>query len=285
MKQLPFKRNRYLSKKQWNDVIDNKQRNRKSLFFFFKDKTTYSMKTTAISQNVFDRGGFIFWLTLNYKLYALVCPVLNKNIINFKFLKRVAALYAKNLKNFIKIKNIIPAASLPSLFALSPLLTFYNYFFKNVYRDVFYFLKKSKKTKPFYKFIITFNRNKLFINFQNPLKENITALTTGLFIKFFNKKKSMKKSKTLKFLLMKQVRKLLLITRIKKLLLIAKKAPTLFLELINLLNQPIAHKFTNPFSGKSIEEGPSGFTIFKFSHFIFLRTTSFVKNKKKKKDE
>lgn len=220
---------------------------------------------------------------LNYKLYTIATPYVGRTVINFKFLKRVNAVFAKNPKNLSKLKNYNIAAAFPGLVIISGFLLLYNFFFKNIYSTIFHFFKKFKNNKPLYKLTITFRKNKLFINLQDFLKENIVTLSPGLLVEYFEKRKAMKKSKTLKFLIIKYLRKLMLLARIRNLMLIVKKTPALLLEFINLFNQSISHKFNNPFSNKAIEEKSTDFTVFKFTHFIFLRTASFVKNKTRKR--
>jgi hypothetical protein len=105
-----------------------------------------------------------------------------------------------------------------------------------------------------------------------------------LLIKFYEKKKSLKKTKTIKFLLIKFLRKILIILKITNLIFKIKKKPIYFLELLNLLNQPISHKFINPCDTKFIDETTKiKKNLFRFIFFIFSKNTSFSKLKLKKK--
>lgn len=276
---------KYFSKKKWNWVTDNKFRLKRRFFFFFKntDISINNLKTTVMPKEVLAKREFIFWLVLNYKLYTLVTPYVSRTVISFKFLRRVNALFVKNPKNLSKLKTYNLGAPLFGFIIISNFLSFYNIFFRNTYSTIFHFFKKFKNNKPLYRLTITFRRNKLFINLQDFLKENLITLSPGLLVEHFEKRKAMKKSKTLKFLIIKYLRKLMFLGRIRNLMLIVKKTPALLLEFINLFNQSISHKFNNPFSNKAIEEKSTDFTVFKFTHFVFLRTASFVKNKTRKK--
>lgn len=121
------------------------------------------------------------------------------------------------------------------------------------------------------------------MNLQNFNRKNYLFLSTGLFIKFFEKKKSFKKNKTIKMLMAKYMRKLFLISHIKNTSLIIKKTPVFLIEIINLLNSPIAHKFIDPVDNKIIEEDENDSLLIKFSYFIFLQSIDFSLNKGKKR--
>jgi hypothetical protein len=126
---------------------------------------------------------------------------------------------------------------------------------------------------------MTFTKNRLFVNFLDIKKRNYVSISPGLFIKFFEKKKSLKKTKTIKLLIAKFLRKLLLLTKIKYAFLIIKKTPIYLIEILNMLNQPILHKFIDPHENEVIEEKTSKLTLTHFTYLIFLNNTSYVKNK------
>lgn len=110
------------------------------------------------------------------------------------------------------------------------------------------------------------------------------GIATGLFIKFFEKKKSMKKNKLIKFLMSKFLRKLIITLNLKNLILVFKKTPVFLIETLNFLNQPTVHKFNDPIHNKIINEALSPSPrLIKFLYFIFLKNYSFSKNKMKKK--
>lgn len=64
-----------------------------------------------------------------------------------------------------------------------------------------------------------------------------------MFIKFFQNKKSYKKHKLTKFLIIKFFRKMFVISRLWKLTLAVKRLPSLFLELLKFFHQPVYLKF------------------------------------------
>ena len=156
-------------------------------------------------------------------------------------------------------------------------------FFNYIFIDLL-FLKKKKFRKIIYNLVLSFFNNRLFVNFLNfNKKKNYLFISNGFFIKFYEKKKSLKKNKMIKLLIAKHLRKILLILQIKNLILRVKNNPTFLVEFLSLLNFPISHKFVNPLSQKIIEEKKKFFTIIKFFYFIFLESFNFSKNKIRKK--
>jgi hypothetical protein len=117
-------------------------------------------------------------------------------------------------------------------------------------------------------------------------KSNLT-LSPGLFIKFFNNKKSFKKSKTIKILMIKYIRKIFLIIKLKDIVLLVKKTPKFFNEIITFFSTPIVHKFINPINNEFIEEVNDKVNEKKikinFLYFFFFNTKNFTKNKLPKK--
>jgi hypothetical protein len=109
-------------------------------------------------------------------------------------------------------------------------------------------------------------------------------LSPGLFIKFFEKRKALKRNKMIKFLMAKYLRKIILLTGLRNFILVIKKTPVFFVEFLTFLYQPIIHKFLNPFTQKITTEFDikSDFFI-KILYFIFLKNNSFTKNKTKAK--
>lgn len=188
--------------------------------------------------------------------------------------KAIKLAFVHKKASLIKIKNI-------KIKKLLSFLYLYNYFINSVFIDLFYFRKSLnlKKNKFYYHLILSFYKNKLFVNFKNRNKKNFLSMSSGLFIKFFEKKKSFKKNKTIKLLISKYIRKIFLLTRIKNTILIIKKNPVFLMEIINLINTPIAHKFVDPVDNRIIEETNTSTVLIKFLYFIFMENKNFTKNK------
>lgn len=165
---------------------------------------------------------------------------------------------------------------------LSGLVYTYHGFFIATYIDFFHFSKnlKTREKRMRYYLILSFSKNKLFANLKNIKKKNYFSISSGLFIKFFEKKKSFKKNKTVKLLIAKFIRKIFLISKINNMFLIVKHTPTLLLEILNFLNTPIAHKFTDPVTEVTIDESINEPIFFKFFYFVFKESKDFSLNKK-----
>lgn len=124
---------------------------------------------------------------------------------------------------------------------------------------------------------------RLYINLQNHRKRNFLFLSNGFFVKYFEKKKSIKKNKSIKILLTRYIRKLYLLVKFKYTIFFIKSLPTYLSELMNVLNTPIIHKFATPFSDKIFEDSLLHKNIFNINYFIFLKNVDFSRNKVRKR--
>lgn len=233
---------------------------------------------------IYYKNNIDFYNYINYSAFEY-----NTNFIMYKFYN---VKYYKITENFKKLNKIFkykyrvflhrnPLFVLLKINIIWNYIYLYNIFFTSIFNDIYYLLKifSSSKNKINYFLILNFFNNKLFVNLQNFKKRNYFFLSTGLFIKFFEKKKSFKKSKTIKLLMSKFIRKLFIISKIKNIILIIKKNPVFLIEILSLLNLPIAHKFTNPIDKKIIEEKNENKILIKILYFIFLKNIDFSLNK------
>lgn len=108
-------------------------------------------------------------------------------------------------------------------------------------------------------------------------------MSQGLFLKFFEKKKSMRKHKNMKFLMAKFLRKMLLISKIRNLIILVRNNPLHLTDFLLLLNSQIIHKYANPLNNQIVEEAIPTHPSFKILNFIFRKNLNFSKNKIKKK--
>ena len=121
-----------------------------------------------------------------------------------------------------------------------------------------------------YKLYLTFTSNKLFINLLNMNGKNYMSLSVGLFLKFFKNKKSFKKNKVIKLLLVKYLRKLLIVSCIKNIYLYIQKKPLFFQELCKTLTTPMVNSFVNPLTQLSLNENSNTKQPF-FIRYLFFR--------------
>ena len=124
-----------------------------------------------------------------------------------------------------------------------------------------------------YKLYFTFTSNRLFINLLNFSGKNYTSLGVGLFLKFFKNKKSFKKNKLIKLLLVKYLRKLLVIAGVKNIYLYVQKKPLFFHELCKTLTTPLVNPFVNPLSSTFINENTTLKSQPFYIRYLFFKYT------------
>lgn len=245
--------------------------------YFFKKKYIYPI--------IYRKINIGFSSTINYNAYQGCFKWIKKRVFNIRYHRLIKIIKKKN--NRFRNRNVYYYKKFkPNIFKkILFFLYIYNFFFFNISLNVFYFLKKFKKNrkKLIYRLILTFRDRRLFVNLQNFKKKNYLFISSGFFIKFFEKKKSLKKKKNIKLLIAKFLRKLYLISKVKYNILIIKKNPVYLIEFLTLLNSPIIHKFINPFGDKIIEEKKNQKPSFKILYFIFFKNQTFVFNKQRKK--
>lgn len=162
---------------------------------------------------------------------------------------------------------------------ISSILNLSNLYLYLTFKSLFNFflylrnLSNNDNCLNLYKLYFTFTSNRLFINLLNFSGKNYTSLAVGLFLKFFKNKKSFKKNKLIKILLVKYLRKLLIIAGIRNLYLYIQKKPLFFQELCKTLTTPLVNSFVNPLTSLSINEN----SLFKSQPFtiryLFFRHT------------
>lgn len=176
------------------------------------------------------------------------------------------------------------------IFRLSRLLAYlfsYNFIFLRFYYENFFSLRdyKHPSSPALYRLIISFSKQKSFFLIQNFKFENILSVSAGFVSKFFQKKKSLRKTKYSKLFLARYLRKIFVLSKLNKLHLIIKGSPIFLNEMLFSLNQRIDHKFWNPIEEKLYDE--TGFknplTYIKISYFVFYKNQAFVPLKTKKK--
>jgi hypothetical protein len=173
----------------------------------------------------------------------------------------------------------------PRITLLHHFLYLYTYFLLFINIDLYYLTKDLKLQQQGlnYFLIFSFATNRLFISLQTFARKNFLFLSTGLFIRFFKRKKSFKKSKTIKLLMAKFLRKVFLVSRIRNSILIVRKTPLYLLEMLNVLNTAIPYKFADPTEERVIDEKLNKSLVIKFLYFVFLESRNYTFNKQKKR--
>jgi hypothetical protein len=263
--------NRYVKKKYSKYAIKNKNKIKKILnnklnirSFYFYDHNLVKINYELQKLNLYNT------FQNNFKFFK-------KNFNNKKYLKLIKLIQINKLKTQ---NSSITILTLTKSTLILNFTLLYNFFLNSIYLDIFYFSKFLKtKNKIVFFLIMSFKKKKLYINLQNIKKKNYISISTGLFIKFFEKRKSIKKNKAIKLLMAKYLRKLFIISKITNIVMLIKKTPLFINELVNFLNLPIAHKFLNPIDQKVIDESSNKKLTIKFLYFIFSENKNFSKNK------
>jgi len=147
--------------------------------------------------------------------------------------------------------------------------------------------KLLTKRKPLtFKLLFNFKKHYLFITLLDKKNNILFSLHAGLFIRFFNYKKSLKKSKSTKIILIRYLRKLLMLSNLNNFILYVKQTSDQLNKLLQILQKPINHSFTDPITGQVITEEMSSKKkrkqLFNFLYIIFLKNKPYGVMKTKK---
>lgn len=158
---------------------------------------------------------------------------------------------------------------------------------RNLYHlyDYVYYLKPRVKNEfVVYRLYLTFTGSRIYANLGTKFGpvDNYFSLSLGLFLKFFKKKKSIKKTKMIKILLMKYIRKLFIISGIISFELFINRTPILLEELINALCNPTGTFFTNPLNNYNYDDTVEK-TTFNFMGIYYITPRPYGVKKGPKK--
>ena len=121
-----------------------------------------------------------------------------------------------------------------------------------------------------------FKKGRFFVTLTNfNKKKNYLFLSTGMFIQYFQYKKSLRKNKVLKILIAKYLRKFFLILQIKYIALHFSSTPILLQEIILNLTNPLIKPLKNPITLKTIDEDQPFQFRFTFLYFFFQKSRNF----------
>ena len=135
-----------------------------------------------------------------------------------------------------------------------------------------------------FRLFFTFKTNKLFITLQNTKAQNLIFLSLGFFLKYFEKRKVLKKAKAFKLLMARTLRKLFLLSRLNKFYFFIRGIPVHFVEMLRIINRRIDHPFFNPYSNVAFDESlrTIPMTVIRIPYFFFTKNSSFVPIKTRK---
>jgi hypothetical protein len=128
-----------------------------------------------------------------------------------------------------------------------------------------------------------FNKHRLIIALADEKKHNMHFfLSTGLLLKHFQRKKSIKKNKSMKLLMARFLRKLLILLRLRNIVLRIRGVPLYLDIMLAMLFRPLSHFLTDPFTGEEVDEIQEKKRKLNFSTIVFSRFKPFGYQKEKK---
>ena len=147
----------------------------------------------------------------------------------------------------------------PSWLAAWTLLTsLYSSFTLFPQTDLYYKIHSAERKVIEHILRFRFNKSRLHIILEDSKVHQTHFFTTpGLFIRYFQGKKSLKKSKALKYLMARFLRKMLLVLNLESVGVITKGVPVHLDQLLTAIFKPLSHPFTNPLTGETINESDS----------------------------
>lgn len=210
--------------------------------------TRYTSFTSSNTLLAFAKSWNKFWRTEETRFITPAVAFLGDDTYFFDYISRRYSLsHRSHADQNKKVKT-----------ALNKLLSFYLEFTHRVLHQcrIYIHFQRNFYDEVRYNLYITFTSNKLFINLvsNGGMRHNYFSLSVGLFLKFLNGKKALKKNKLIKLLLMKYVRKLLIVSEIRDLIIYTKRTPVFFNELCNVLVSPIIRPFVNPLTSSLYDD-------------------------------
>nr|ASY95693.1 hypothetical protein [Paraurostyla sp.] len=265
--QLLLIRNRF---KKFKNIKKNLMKKTNSRTNFWKKKYTY--------KRIIRKTNMQFFLAINYNFFQINISWAKRKVFNATYFKYIKLIKINNIRFVRQITFYNKIQTRNKKKKLIDFLKYYSSVFSNSFNNIMFFFKKHKKKQSWYKLILTFRKNKMYLNLQNTLNnKNYLYLTPGFFVKFFEKKKSIKKNKNTKILMSKYLRKVYIVSKIKNQIILIKNNP-IFL----FLNLPIIHKFYDPLKKEIINEKKKPQFNTKTLYFIFFKNQDYCFNKKKK---
>ena len=168
---------------------------------------------------------------------------------------RRSSFLVKAVRSLPHLSNQIAPSWLPKW---SHLTQVYNSFSYLPRLDLYIRLKLAQRDEIKHFLRFRFNRQRLFVILEDKnRKRTHMFVTPGLFLRYFEKKKSLKKNRSMKFLMMRFLRKILLVLNLKSVGIITRGVPLHLDSLMTSLFRPLSHPFPDPLTGSVINESDS----------------------------
>jgi len=131
-------------------------------------------------------------------------------------------------------------------------------------------------SKNYLNLILKQKQTRFYVNLLNENNLNYLHLSVGMFLKYFESKKSLKKKKFLKILMIKYLRKFFIVTKIKIVRFLFKSLAGSLHDFFFFFNKRLGKRFTNPLTGKIIDETEQSRLTTQPHSLIFINNKSFT---------
>lgn len=192
--------------------------------------------------------------------------------------------------NVYTLSSVLDRPQVPYVCRLSVLFHFLNSYrslFYQLLAENFFVLRRLKRSRSsvLFRLFFMFRATRLFVTMQNAKSENLFFLSLGFFLKYFEKRKVLKKSKAFKLFMARTLRKLFLLSGLSKFYFFVRGVPIHFVEMLRLINKRIDHPFFNPYENAIFDESASStpVRVIQIPYFFFTKNTSFVPVKTRKR--
>ena len=143
--------------------------------------------------------------------------------------------------------------------------------------------KKAQKRVVRHHLRFRFNRQRLILTLADePTRSTHMFISPGLFLKYFQRKKSLKKNKSMKFLMVRFMRKVLLVLRVKNVVINSRGVPLHLNSLLSVLFRPFSHHFEDPLTSTLINETEDQRSNINVSSIMFTSPRPFGFQKTRK---
>lgn len=164
------------------------------------------------------------------------------------------------------------------------LSSFYSLAVVRPHLDLYIRIRKAQAVKIQHYLAMRFNGHRLIITLLDKLKMTPHFfISTGLLVRYFKGRKSLRKNRSMKLLLARFMRKILIVLGLADVRVLARGVP-LFLEVfLAMLFRPLGHPFSDPMTGSKIDETQNEPLNIGISGVDFHQPKPFGYQKQKKK--
>ena len=149
--------------------------------------------------------------------------------------------------------------------------------------ELYLMCRKAQKRVVRHHLRFRFKRQKLMLALADePTRSTHMFVSPGLFLKYFQRKKSLKKNKSMKFLMVRFMRKVLLILRVRNVVINSRGVPLHLSSLLSVLFRPFSHHFEDPLTSTLINETEDYHSNINVSAIMFTSPRPFGSQKTRK---